>query len=299
MTQPFASMSLIIMQNRFPRQTIKSPMQETRFGFTLIELLVVIAIIAILAAMLLPALGRARQKAQGVHCMNNGKQLAIGWYMYAGDNADKLVYNRDGGNVGLSLADAAWVAGWLTLDAERMNNTANTNVEYLVDNQKYPYGAFLGPYIKAFGAFKCPADKALVTIAGQRMMRVRSYSMNGFVGEKARSWVSPSAYNVYGKLTQIKRPTMVFVTLDEREDSINDGWFATNPDQRFNLIDYPAGYHGMAAGFSFADGHSEIKRWRDARTVPPLKPGVPLSLNVTLNGNADVDWMQEHASERK
>jgi prepilin-type N-terminal cleavage/methylation domain-containing protein len=292
-------MPLINMQKQLRSAHRPQTMRTLRAGFTLIELLVVIAIIAILAAMLLPALGRARQKAQGVHCMNNGKQLALAWYMYAGDNADKLVYNRDGGNVGLNQDDAAWVAGWLTLDAERINNTANTNVDYLVNHDKYPYGAFLGPYIKAFGAFKCPADKALVTVNGQRMMRVRSYSMNGFVGEKARSWVSPSAFNVYTKLTQIKKPTMVFVTLDEREDSINDGWFATNPDQRFNLIDYPAGYHGMAAGFSFADGHSEIKRWRDARTVPPLKPGVPLSLNVTLNGNMDVDWMQERASERK
>jgi prepilin-type processing-associated H-X9-DG protein len=113
---------------------------------------------------------------------------------------------------------------------------------------------------------------------------------------------SPKSF-VYRKLTQMLRPgpAMTFVLLDERQDSINDGYFVTEMDGYPNLattkiVDYPASYHNKAAGFAFADGHSEIRKWRDARTTPPVRVGVPLQLNIPSPNNQDVFWMQGRCS---
>lgn len=222
--------------------------------------------------------------------MNNTKQLQLGWYMYAGDNNDRLVPNRDGLNVGKAAADAAWVGGWLDFNN---GNTDNTNVALLIDHERYPYAAYLGKNVgMSSQIFKCPADRAKIA----RGIRVRSLSMNNYVGDLSRVWTSPSRFIQCRKQADIKNPVMMTVLLDEREDSINDGWFASDPDVRWQLIDYPASYHGNAAGFSFADGHSEIHRWLDKRTMPPVKPGIPLPLNVYLPNDIDVRWLAQHAA---
>jgi len=267
------------------------PQTESRFAFTLIELLVVIAIIAILAALLLPALSRARQKTQGIYCMNDNRQLAICWYMYADDNGAKLAPNRDGTGVGTTMANAAWVGGWLDFTT----STDNTNTEYLVNHDRYQWAAYLGPCVKSVSVFRCPADKSVVNIGGQQN-RVRSLSMNNYVGDLSRTWTPGSKYQLCKKSTQIQSPALMFVLLDEREDSINDGWFASDPDTKWQLIDYPASYHGNAGGFAFADGHAEIHRWRDGRTMPVLKQGQLLPLNVNINGDQDVLWLAQHSA---
>jgi len=279
------------MKNLIPDLKEPSPAGRCRAaGFTLIELLVVIAIIAILAAMILPGLSRAKQKTQGVYCMNNTKQMTLAWTMYAGDNAEKIVYNRDGGNTGKGPGDEGWAAGWLDNAATTPDNT---NVLYLIDHVATPYGAFLGPYIRNPAAFKCPADKSMDK--AKRLPRVRSLSMNNFVGGLTRLWTTPSRYQLNKKTSDIKAPTILFVYLDEREDSINDGWYASDPDTKWQVIDYPASYHGNAAGYSFADGHSEIHRFRDSRTMPSLMNG-NLPLNVNIPNDLDVLWMAQHAA---
>ncbi len=270
----------------------RSPRRHSRVAFTLIELLVVIAIIAILAAMLLPALARARQKTQGIYCMNDTHQLALAAHMYTGDNQDTFMPNRDGGNVGKAAADAAWVGGWLDFTT----STDNTNISLLINHDAWPFGAYLGTYVKNPSAWKCPADKSQVTIAGMRMNRVRSISMQNYIGPQSRYWTGSSKWKMKPKMTSVTMPTMTFIFLDEREDSINDGWFATDPDTMYQIVDYPASYHGNAAGFAFVDGHSEIHRWKDARIMPALAEGQLLPLNVNLSGSPDVPWLAQRAA---
>jgi prepilin-type N-terminal cleavage/methylation domain-containing protein len=273
-----------------------------RGGFTLIELLVVVAIIAILASMLLPAMGKGKLKAQGLQCMNNHRQLCLAWRMYSDDNEDRLLYASEY-PYKPETAAGAWVTG--TLD---FNGGNPSNWDPNQDITKSPMWPYCG---KSLTIWKCPADRSFVVVNGETKPRVRSMSMNIFLGGFGGTdgnWGSVfSDYLIYAKVPQlvVPGPSKVFVFLDMREDSIDMGNFGTRmagwPDQpsQYGFYDLPGFYHHLSCGFSFADGHSEIHRWRDDRTVPPLAQGGMVPDMFGSPDNPDVAWLQDHATRPK
>jgi len=260
----------------------------------LIELLVVIAIIAILAAMLLPALNKSKTKAQGIQCLSNLKQLQTAHLLYADDHNGKLVPNLE------NSLDSGWIKGWL----DYSSSPDNTNTRYLSD----PQHAKLAPYsARSAGIYKCPADRSAVRIGGALQPRVRSVAMSVAVADPTGgAWlnykVSQPKFRVFFKLSDFSHGvSKVHVFVDEHPDSINNGafgvWMAdlSRPASAC-VFDYPASYHNGACGFSFADGHAETKRWRDARTMPRVTYSNLLPLGVDSPNNQDMLWLTEHTS---
>lgn len=261
-------------------------------GFTVLELLAVVVVLGLLTSLLVPTLAGTRTGSSSVRCRNNLRQLTGAWSMYAQDNRGRLVNNTDGVSAGLVSSSAAWIAGWLDFTASQ----ANTDTQMLVDHAEFPYGAYLGPYLRDPRLFKCPADPSEIVVAGRRMPRVRSVSMNNYLGGNSRTWTSVSRYPVCARTAQIGFPAGMFVILDEHADSINDGWFASDPDTPWQIIDYPASYHDGDGCLSFADGHVEFHRWRDARTTPPFASGKLMALNQNFPNNVDIPWLQRRAA---
>jgi len=235
---------------------------------------VVIAIIAILAAMLLPALSKAKTKAQGISCLNNGRQIGIACIMYADDQNDLWVLNQDLG--GANALQPSWVKG-------TMNNLAHRNNPQLVKE------GLLYPYTKSLAVYKCPADKDPLN---RTQIATRSISMNTLLGppdslgfEKAKQMK---------KYVQIQRPAQLWVTIDENPVTINDTSFRVILNNNA-WVDMPATYHNGSGGLSFADGHAELYRWTDGAVLKGKQSSTDYS-QVPAQGTKDIDWMQERSA---
>ena len=289
-----------------------NPNRARHTGFTLIELLVVIAIVAILAALLMPALSKARMRAEAISCLNNTGQLELACQLYTDDHENYFPYNLVM-NASSFRTNLNWVNNVMTWGVAGLQDSDNTNTATILN-------ASLGTYASgSVAVYRCPADQALssVQIAAGWSHRLRSYSLNAMLGNVGNASitgvnVNNPNYRQFFKTTQIPRPAEIFTFLDEHPDSIGDGYFLNRqttltPHVHGNhsysqdeWIDLPASYHNNSASFAFADGHASLHRWLKKSTIRPPTPqaaNLPIQIPATPAGeDADFDWVMRHMS---
>jgi len=275
-----------------------------RSAFTLLELLVVLAVIGLLSATLLPALAKARPNSLAFQCLNNNRQLCVAWRMYADDSHDLIVYSSDDGTGSRNpLNQYAWTLTHMDYSPANRANW-DTNVD-IVTRPLWPYTG------KDASIYKCPSDKSYVVVNGVAKPRVRSMSMNLFLGGFAGTdggLTMNSSYRLFLKTTDLTAPgpAKTFVFLDERWDVINwgnfftdmSGYYPNQPSLYSFTEDFPNMLHDRGCGFSFADGRADIHRWVDPRTTPPLNSIISAGSTASPR-NLDIAWLQDHATRPK
>jgi len=258
--------------------------REQKAAFSRVELLAVVFVVALLAVIQLPVLAHNKGNSHRAVCAGNLHRLSLSWLMYADDNRGSLAPNR---------SDAFpvtnnWVAGFLDY-----SGTDSTNLSKITQAKLYPYSQTVEIY-------HCPDDLSAV----RRQLRVRSYSMNNWIGDGASGWIgSPTdAFQIATNRGQVRQPDQSFVFIEEHPDSINDGMLyidMVGTGSGARIIDFPAAYHYLGANLGFADGSVRFRQWLDARTTPPPRFNNVLALNVSSPGNPDVAWLQSVTTYRK
>jgi prepilin-type N-terminal cleavage/methylation domain-containing protein len=254
-------------------------------AFTLIELLVVVAVIALLAAMLLPVLARAKATAKRVPCMNNQKQLALIWIMYASDNDDRLASN--------GLVDPPDTQRKLWIQGAFINPGANSTDRYMLD----PQYALFADYLKTTKVYVCPTDRQTNALGGS-YPKLRSYSLNAYMG-----WIGPwdtrlsSAYRIFRKYSETtKLPAGFFLFQDVNPNSICWPYFGVQMDTDV-FFNFPGSSHSRGNVISYSDGHVQYHRWEDSRTVLAFSYDYHAHYEPSSR-NPDIVWLRERTTVR-
>jgi type II secretory pathway pseudopilin PulG len=260
-------------------------------GFTVIELLVVISIIIILVSLLLSALSNARERSRSIVCMNNLRQLNMGWSLYSFENGGNLVYN--------SPINEKWISGEFRLGES--SRDANTNIQYLRTN-------LLAPYITTLQAYKCPSDRTVnrFLIIDKENRHVYARNLPWYRSVGINQWMAGPKqtvyHTVYHRIDDVDEPSNRITFINQRADTYENGYFVTGGVGIFKPLEYrwheyPARYHGWITPVSFADGHTEIHRWKTK--WPTQHNKFVTGKRISAPNNVDLEWINTHSTTER